>query len=335
MVREDFAEWVSSDRVARNRGPRSPTGNLHYPSARPGPSFLAALPWLPACGWILARIERRRAHYADAAARGVADRRYPKRISKHSAPSPASGRRKPVARRGSDLVAGTRSSLGGTPGSTARWVSVELDAERLFEPFHGSPVAARRSSATDPCGRDLLVLCRSESQAARARTELLRFLVPAGLPLKASAKSIHILSGGESADWLGFKITKSNRRLDYSVADRGWTHLNDLLGLAHTKPDALMRAIRSVIRPWLWHRAPCYRPEVRELVCSRLLTAARSHGFEELPSLRKLFDFWAAAAVRWSGLRDRTRESYRQSGTAIARLGAPIADITPRTSCPT
>lgn len=172
---------------------------------------------------------------------------------------------------------------------------------------------------------DLLVLCRSESQAMKARSELLRLLIPAALPLKSSDSSIRNLSAGQSADWLGFAITKSKRGLAYSVADRGWTRLDDLFGLAHSQPDAPIHAVRCVIRPWLRHRAPCYSADVRELVCSRLLDAARTHGFEELPGLPELLGFWAEAADRWTELRRRTRQTYRRSGSPIERFAAPIA----------
>src|SRR5207249_3057897 len=54
---------------------------------------------------------------------------------------------------------------------------------------------------------DLLVPCRSEAQARKARAELERLLVPAGMPLKGTeATAICVLCADIPVDWLGVAI---------------------------------------------------------------------------------------------------------------------------------
>ena len=166
---------------------------------------------------------------------------------------------------------------------------------------------------------DLLVLCRSTKQAERAREEMVHLLIPAGLPLKevAGETTIHDLGSGEAADWLGFTIKKTERSIAYGLAERSWKRLDGLFAIAHTKSDAPIRAVQTVIRPWLWHRAPSHDSEDRDLVCSMIAACARTHAFEEVPNADELLVHWEHAAGRWRQLRKGVRGTYRRTGSVV------------------
>jgi hypothetical protein len=156
---------------------------------------------------------------------------------------------------------------------------------------------------------DLLVLCRDVDEAQVAQDTLRQLLVPAGMPLKGQPEdTAHDLGRGESVDWLGYTHRKPSeityRAIAVEITDRAWGRLDDQLALAHTKPDAPLRAA-FVVQQWLYQRGPCYLWSDRGNVCRRVAALAHRHAFEELPSPSALRLGWWRAAVRWCELRKR------------------------------
>jgi len=165
---------------------------------------------------------------------------------------------------------------------------------------------------------DFLLLNRTECQARQARMELIDLLLPAGLPLKEmGGETIHDLKSGATADWLGFAVRKAPRGLAFGISARGWTRLDRLFVLAHTRCDAPVRAVRDVIFPWLRHRAPAYASECRITVCREIAKCAVAHAFEEIPRLQKLQAYWRKSAERWANLRRQCRDKYQKTGSMV------------------
>ena len=114
---------------------------------------------------------------------------------------------------------------------------------------------------------DLLVPCRSESQAREARAELERLLVPAGMPLKGTAGSAaRALSAADPIDWVGFSFHKPARGLAITIDEKSWAKLDEQLALAHTRTESPLRAV-MVIEGWLGAKGPCYPWCDRDEVC--------------------------------------------------------------------
>lgn len=163
---------------------------------------------------------------------------------------------------------------------------------------------------------DLLGLCRTAEQAANARNWIERLLVPAGFTLKPVAKSVHALKSGETADWLGFAISKPGRGLAAGIADRAWKALEGHFALAHLKADAQLRAI-EITKQWLIQRSPCYRWSDTDEVCEQVVTLAKKYAFEEVPLPTELKHYWQDAATRWDNLRKDVRDKYRETGEVV------------------
>jgi RNA-directed DNA polymerase len=171
---------------------------------------------------------------------------------------------------------------------------------------------------------DLLILCRTRPEARQAYAALQQLLEPAGLSLKGTgATSIHGLEPGDEVDWLGFRIRRrnNNRGLSVGIAKRAWRRLDSLLALAHTKPDAPLRAT-STIKQWLDQRGPCYACSNRVAVCQRILTLARELAFEEVPSPDELRQRWQRAAARWGKLRKAARAKEQAAQRSRGRRSA-------------
>lgn len=163
---------------------------------------------------------------------------------------------------------------------------------------------------------DLLGLCRTAERAADARKRLEELLVPAGFTLKPAAKSVYALKSGETADWLGFAISKPGRGLAAGIAERAWKSLEGHFALAHSKQGAPLRVI-EVAKQWLIQRAPCYRWSNADEVCEQVVTLANKYAFEEVPPPDQLKRYWQRAAARWGILRKRVREQYRRTGDVV------------------
>jgi len=150
---------------------------------------------------------------------------------------------------------------------------------------------------------DLLILCRSMEEAQSAHAKLQTLLQPTGMSLKHSPeKAIRDLSAGEPAHWLGFMIGHGGDRLAVRLADDCWDELHEHLALAHTEPDAPLRAVAS-INGWVDQMGPAYSITDRQHDCQRVIDIAHQHGFDEIPGLQDLLDRYQESYARWSKLR--------------------------------
>ena len=168
---------------------------------------------------------------------------------------------------------------------------------------------------------DLLICCRTESQARKARAELERLLVPAAMPLKGTVdSSVHVLSADAPVDWVGFSFLKPSRGLAVTIHEKSWAKLNEQLELTHTKTESPLRAV-MVIEGWLGQRGPCYPWSDRGEACRRILAAAANLAFDEAPGATELQALWRAAHSRWCNLRKKvlvgasSRGAGRQAAT--------------------
>lgn len=152
---------------------------------------------------------------------------------------------------------------------------------------------------------DLLLLCRSQSEAECAYRDLQRIILDAGLALKASPRTaIKHVDGETSVSWLGLQIHRANESLQFSVADSKWNRLADKLGLAHRKPFSPLVA-NAAIKGFIGQVGPAYQstPAVQAAFCRRIRDAADDAGFDEISSPGELLELWERAGARWQEIR--------------------------------
>jgi hypothetical protein len=93
---------------------------------------------------------------------------------------------------------------------------------------------------------DLLVLCRTQEQAQQAYNDLKRQLLPIGMTLKGKAElAIHNLGVGDSAIWLGYRLSRDGGGLKATMTENAWQSLV----LAR---NAGSQAWRVSVSPWLY-----------------------------------------------------------------------------------
>jgi hypothetical protein len=151
---------------------------------------------------------------------------------------------------------------------------------------------------------DLLVLGASGSEARDAHGSLESLLRPAGLPLKRGVDAaVQKLSTRNPLSWLGFDIKRGKQELAFTIGTEAWEPLALRLDELHTKPDAPLRAIETVVG-WLDARGPCYRPRDPDGVIRRVESLAQERAFDEIPGRRELLGCWERSHQRWADLRD-------------------------------
>lgn len=172
----------------------------------------------------------------------------------------------------------------------------------------------RTKWATTPMIRvvdDLLLLCQTKKEAEQARAGLSELLNPAGMQLKIpkdpSERTVFDSRKGATATWLGFIIGKGDEGFTVQIADRAWRRLEELLMLAHEKPDSAVRAV-ATINGWIDQLGPCYPFVQRPQVYRKVAEVAAKWAFDEIPSRDAVTSRWRRAYKRWCGLREAVRE---------------------------
>jgi hypothetical protein len=155
---------------------------------------------------------------------------------------------------------------------------------------------------------DLLLACRTKTEARQSWRHLCDMLRPAGMPLKGDSADAVTgdLRRGDHVEWLGFEIRRGAEMLDLRIADKAWRRLQSHLILAHHQPDAPLRAA-AMANGWVDQMGPCYDFEDRGAVLRRIAEIAREQAFDELPSRAALLARWRRARDRWHRLRDDLR----------------------------
>jgi hypothetical protein len=157
---------------------------------------------------------------------------------------------------------------------------------------------------------DLLCPCLNEKQAEKGDTELRRFLMPAGMPLKFdSGDAINDIRKNDQTIWLGFGIWKTHHGLGVRIAERSWDRLERYLKLAHTKEHAPLRAQRTIL-DLLKQRGPCYRWSPPTEIFPRMVALARKFAFDEIPDYADVQSCYQKANARWGRLRKKVQEKY-------------------------
>jgi hypothetical protein len=162
---------------------------------------------------------------------------------------------------------------------------------------------------------DILLLCSSIAQAQFADAELRHLLRPTGMQLKASAaEAIRDLATGDSAKWLGLRISKTSRGLSKKLTNGSWSKLHRNLALSHTKHDSQLRA-DQMVQAWLKARGPAFSSSPLTQVCQRVFRTARRYGFEEIPSRDGLVETWRDGHVRWCRIRRKVRRQLEETAS--------------------
>lgn len=151
---------------------------------------------------------------------------------------------------------------------------------------------------------DILVQCRWMSEALTIRAELEKHLIPAGMKIKQVSDAVRQLDQGHAAKWLGFDVGADKDGLIVQIGEKSWERLEEHLQVAHTKPDAPLRAIVT-IEGWVGQLGPTFVVADRKQVCKRLASLAAQYSFDEIPAEQQLLDDWQRAHARWCKLRQR------------------------------
>ncbi len=150
---------------------------------------------------------------------------------------------------------------------------------------------------------DLLILCKTECQAVEAYDEL---RASAFAPRDA-LEGVPPRIGRELWQWrlrdlVGLQNLQAQPR---ACLHDGQPRLEELAGaprnLAHTKSDAPLRAVQT-IKLWLSQKGPAYKASDREKVAQWITERTHALGFQEIPSSKKLIEFWQRAYARWAKL---------------------------------
>jgi retron-type reverse transcriptase len=153
---------------------------------------------------------------------------------------------------------------------------------------------------------DLLALTRSGEEARQAWNDLQEALRPVGMPLKGSPSSaVRDLSGGDQADWLGFRLARGEGGLEVRPAARSWRQLTDHLAVAHTRPNLPLLVVEVIVR-WAEQLGPCYPWTDPWEAYARVAAIARELAFEEIPPREEFLGRWRRAFGRWQRIRAGT-----------------------------
>jgi group II intron reverse transcriptase/maturase len=146
---------------------------------------------------------------------------------------------------------------------------------------------------------DLLVLCKSTTEASQAYQDLQRLLAPTGMTLKGTPEqAIHDLQNDEPADWLGYRLQKETNGLTVTMTEDAWKSLAEKLEQDQEKDCSPLRAIQT-IKGWISQLGPCFDSSDITQASTRIVTLAHSHAFDELPSREQIAQEWQSAYRRW------------------------------------
>jgi retron-type reverse transcriptase len=151
---------------------------------------------------------------------------------------------------------------------------------------------------------DLLAICRTAKEAKKAHATLAALLRPAGMPLKIGFENaVRRLTEDEPAEWLGFRIVRGKKGLDYGITERAWERLAERLARANEAPDPVKQA-NAILRGWLGQMGPAY-PHADKTVYARLRQVADAQGFTTRRSVIK--GLWQRAFARWGKVRAKAK----------------------------
>lgn len=152
---------------------------------------------------------------------------------------------------------------------------------------------------------DILLLCLDKAEADRARSDLLKMVIPAGFALKGDATSaVKQLDLEATADWLGYEISRTAGDLIVTLGESSWDSLDESFEKAHEHADAPLRAA-AIVESWIGQAGPCFTATAQADVCQRIREIGADHGFDELPPDSDLLKRMAAACDNWCRVREK------------------------------
>lgn len=162
---------------------------------------------------------------------------------------------------------------------------------------------------------DLLILTRREL-AERLYGELAQRVLSAGMQLKHTLVTAHHdLDAGQSAIWLGYRLSRRTDRLAVQLHDRFWDRLGESLALAWEEPTPTLSA-QQVILGWAGQQGAAYDPAVLRDHYARITQTSRQAGFVEFPSIQEVHSRWHQAYLRWVRIRRETMVRLGRLGSA-------------------
>jgi RNA-directed DNA polymerase len=166
---------------------------------------------------------------------------------------------------------------------------------------------------------DLLVLCRTRTEAIQAHEDLERLLRPAGMQVKGTPeRTVHDLSSGAAAEWLGYRLSKGVKGLKVRIAEGAWRSLTQHLEDCHRKDESPLRAI-DTIRGWVDSLGPCFRWTDISKAYARIGATARELAFDEMPTIEEVRHLWRNAYLRWCRCRKVGKGARGEQADGSAR----------------
>lgn len=151
---------------------------------------------------------------------------------------------------------------------------------------------------------DLLVLCRTRSDALAAHAALAALLRPKGMLTKLGrVKAVRALDGRRPVAWLGYNFHRTRAgTLHMRPGARGWESLE----VALTEPGLTAEDAEDRVACWLDAFAPAYGHCNRRLVCARLEALVAPFGFSTFPDSALVLAYWQKCYARWHRTRNDT-----------------------------
>ena len=154
---------------------------------------------------------------------------------------------------------------------------------------------------------DLLLLCRTEPEAAGCWSDLSDILRPTGMLLKGKSaiEATTCLEDRAAVRWLGARISREHDHLRFRIADSAFSRLRSRLERVHHFPNAPLRA-NACVAHWLQALGPCYDGEKnRSRILEKVERTLRACGFDELPGREVFRSAWRKGRETFAAQRSR------------------------------
>lgn len=160
---------------------------------------------------------------------------------------------------------------------------------------------------------DILLLCRSVSEAKQAHDDLVELLQGSGMLLKGDRKSsVRALTDITPAEWLGYHIGKTRKYLRIGVGDRGWHRLADELTTNRIENGDDEQRAAKVIAGWIKYFAPCYSTRKMAVLSAKLLSVIAKSESAYAPTADDIQECWAEAFRNWREFRNKSSDESVQ-----------------------
>jgi retron-type reverse transcriptase len=154
---------------------------------------------------------------------------------------------------------------------------------------------------------DILIPCRTRTEAEAAGERLIRILANCGLSTKTDApSSVLDLADSSPVEWLGMSLQRTGDQLAITPTERCWGSLEASLIDVQRRPGSSLLA-NQVVQGWVNQLGPCYEVLNHLATYRRVRELAGVQGFDELRSREEFQRDWNAAYRNWQSLRAQVR----------------------------